>query len=181
MQGWRKKPVAICCAAHWDYSKWVIQLSFRTREERLPLRISSQQIINFIKMQSAFMRLLPSSHTHTWRWALLRKGNGRPSGAVTWWDKGWMKGVLWGGDKWMDGWGFDVEITTSTAEGQPKLDLELCVSWNAGLNSLDSCPLPPPSNLSPKHTWIKPLILSHSPFYPFIQTMCSAFAVLMMT
>lgn len=34
--------------------------------------------------------------------------------------------------------GFDVRIT-SPSEGQPRLDLELYVSWNAGVNSLDSC------------------------------------------
>lgn len=36
------------------------------------------------------------------------------------------------------GTGFDVRIT-SPSEGQARLDLELCVSWNAGVNSLDFC------------------------------------------
>lgn len=40
----------------------------------------------------------------------------------------------------MDGrQGFDVVRITSPSKGQPTLDLELCVSWNVDLNSLDSC------------------------------------------
>lgn len=52
-----------------------------------------------------------------------------------------MKGVVFVGSsgKQMGGGpGFDVRIT-SPSEGQPRLDLELCASWNAGVNSLDPC------------------------------------------
>lgn len=111
------------------------------------MRISSPQIINFIKTQSAFVGLLPS---HTWRCARRGRELGQPlrggwrmcSGRVD--ERG---SGLWkeGGKQMGGGPGFDVRIT-SPSEGQPRLDLELCVSWNAGVNSPDSClhlhPLP---------------------------------------
>lgn len=60
--------------------------------------------------------------------------------------------------------GFDVRIT-SPSEGQPRLDLELCVSWNAGVNSPDSClylhPLPIQTHSDPSENASIHLHLDH--------------------
>lgn len=68
-----------------------------------------------------------------------------PSGVVRGDRIRWMKdGAVCVRDKWMGGWVEDKGLMSRLQQAHLKDDqrliFKLCVSWNIGLNSLDSCP-----------------------------------------
>lgn len=138
------------------------------------MRISSLQIINFIKTQSAFMGLLPSSHTLEgglcWRRGKRVGGSSGPSGVVR--GDQMKEGAVCVRDKWMDGCrtrSLMSRLQQAHLKDNQCLILSFVFSWSISVNSLDSWPLPPPIN-TVTHIHIAQISEPHT---TLIQTTCS--------